>query len=359
MNKHACVIIGFIVLQALLSVSHISAQDRHRLEQKYHRQYNKGNYDKALEQSLYLLELENRPLSQYYVARTYHALEEYTEARPYIREAYESMLPNIAMDEQMAEILRLYGVIETRLGYHSTAESLLNSSLDMTLELEGPESKACVRCLYALAGLEMARAQWQRMSDILVEAFQIHERSYALDEDYAIYANYLGLIFMNSARVQEAELYFTKSLSAYGSKGLKKDLGFANAHNNLGLLFYDKQDFENANIHFRKAGPIYRKQSRGYSENYLMYLSNQASLQNSLEETRSLKKSLKALDVYLVLYEGRTDLPYIQGMENLAGFYETSGNVEGAANWHLRLIKTFESLDQPEKAAYYRELMGN
>lgn len=356
----------FVVLQIILFSSQISAQNWERLDHKYHRKFEKGKYDKALEQAQGLLEFSNLyldssdarlPLSHYYVASTYQAKGEPGKARPFVEDAYILMRPNIAFDNQMAEVLRLYGVIETELGYHMPAEELLNASLDITLELDGVESQACVSCLYALAGLEMVRAQWQTMSDILIEAFQIHERNSPLNDDYALYTNYLGLIFMNSGQMPEASLYFTKSLSAYGKKGLKEDLGCANAHNNLGLLYYQQSDYENAKLHYEKAFSLYRKLSLGYSENYMMLLSNRATLENSMANQRGIKKSSKKLAAYMESYPGRTDLPYIQGMENLAGIYASSGDPLKAEPWYLLIIEAYDSLDQPEKATFYRELL--
>ena len=157
-----------------------------------------------------------------------------------------------------------------------------------------------------------------------------------LDKVYAVHANYLGLLFLNNEQLQEAKLYLNKSLMAYRPHGIKEDLTCANVHNNLGLIEYYQSEYDEAALHYKKAASIYRKLTEGYSENYLMLLSNRASLYLNRGKKSMQESSFRALDEYLDLYKDRTDLPYIQALENMAGFYEHSGNFKKAEAFYLR-----------------------
>ena len=372
---------------AFLFTLPLSAQKWERLTRKVNHHFEQSDFSAAMDDALRILEYSverldstdsRYTLSHFYVAKAYASLGDPGNAKPYIQIAYGLMLPNIAYTENMAEISRLYGEIETDLGYHRSAERLLNYALDIGAELDGPESLPYLLSLYALADLEMARARWDEMLGILTAALQIHERNFPLDQDYAVYANYLGLLFMNSERRQEAILYFGKSLSAYQAESLPEDLTCANAHNNLGLIYYYQSEFEDAAMHFEHAGTIYPELMEGYSENYMMLLSNQASLYYSWGKTGRMEESYKALGEYLENYDERVDLPYIQGVENMAGFHASDGNFEKSEACFLRaiearkslepldseglmrtiqtLISVCEELNQTEKARYYRKM---
>ncbi len=323
----------------------LSAQKWERLNRKFDNHYEQSEYTKALDDAQKMLEFSGENLdssdarfamSNYAMAKAYEGLGDPVSAREYIRHAYVQLAPNIAPDQKMAEVFRLYGKIETALGYHQAAERVLTDALDMSAELDGPESFSCLLSLYALADLKMAQARWNEMVGILVAALQIHERNFSLDQNYVVYANYLGLLYMNSEKNQEAILYLDKCISVYSSGLLDEDLSCANAHNNLGLIRYYQSEFELAADHFKQGGRLFKKLSEGYSENYMMLLSNQASLYYSWGKAELMEESYLALGEYLESNGERLDLAYIQGMENMAHFYASSGNMEESEAFLLR-----------------------
>ncbi len=351
--------IAVIILACFLFIPLSGQKKWERLSRKFEKKYEQSEFDAALDAAFRILEysLENHDsidsryaLSHFYVAKAYDGLGDPGGAKPYIKLAYEKLVPNIAYDDHMAGVYRLYGKIETGLGYHKSASLLLSRALEISLELYGTESQSYLLSLYAMADLEMAMAHWDQMAGLLSEALQIHERNFPRDYKYTLYANYLGLLFMNSEHNQEAILYLNKSLLAYQSPGLKEDLTCANAHNNLGLIRYYQSEYEDAAMHFEHARIIYLKLTEGYSENYMMLLSNRASLYYSWGKTAMLESSSRALGEYLDLFAGRTDLPYIQGLENMANFCENAGNFEEAEAFSLRAVQARKSLAEGESA---------
>jgi len=376
-----------IILASFLFLPLSGQKKWERMAGKFDKHYSQSNFEAALKDANNILEysMENLDstnsqyaLSYYYIAKAYQGLEDAEGAKPYIRKAYDLLAPNLAYDGTMAEVSRLYGEIETQLGYQRSAAYLLSKSLEISLELYGTESLSYLQSLYAMANLEMAMARWDHMVDVLTEALQIHERNFPLDQKYAVFANYMGLLFMNSERFQEAILYFGKSLEVYSTPGLKEDLNCANAHNNLGLIFYYQSEFADAAKHFELAGTIYQKLTNDYSESYMMLLSNRASLYSTREKEEMLEVSYLALGEYLDRYGVRRDLSYIQGLENMANFYAIDGNFEKSEAFFLRAIETRKKIDpvdqeglqrcilslveicedfkHPEKASFYMEM---
>ncbi len=176
-----------IILSCFLLLPLSGQKKWERLSGKFEKHYSRSNYEAALDDAFELLGYsgENHDstdhrsaLSSFYVAKAYEGLGDPEEAKPYIKKSHALLLPNLSYDESMAEVTRLYGKIETELGYHRAARVLLSSAMEISLDLYGQESKPYVQSLYDLAGLEMAMARWDQMISLLVEAFQIHERVY-------------------------------------------------------------------------------------------------------------------------------------------------------------------------------------
>ena len=324
---------------------------------KFEKHYGRSDFDAALEDAFGILEFSREnydstdgrnALSNYFVARAYETMGDAKIAKPYIKKSQALLVSNIAYDEFTIDVSRLYGRIDTELGFHKSARFHLSNALEISLDLFGQESLSYLQTLYAMAELEMAMARWDQMVLLLTDALQIHERNFPLDHAYALYANYMGLLFMNGELMQEAILYLNKALVAYQDRALKKgrvlkkdralkkDLTCANANNNLGLILYYQSDFEDAALHFEEADSIYRKLVDGYSENYMMLLSNRASLYAGWGKESLRESSYSELGEYLDLYAGRKDLPYIQGLENMAAFQESAGNFKEAEVFYLR-----------------------
>ena len=313
---------------------------------KFEKHFDRSDFAAAHDDAIGILEYSREnydstdgryALSNFYVARACEAMGNPEIAKPYIKKSHALLVPNMTYDEFTVEVSLLYGKIETELGFHKSAKFHLSNALEISLDLFGPESYPYLQTLYAMAGLEMAMARWDQMVSILTDALQIHERNFPLDQAYALYANYMGLLFMNSELMQEAILYLNKALVAYQDRvrkkgrALKKDLTCANANNNLGLILYYQSDFGDAALHFEEAASIYRKLCNGYSENYMMLLSNRASLYVGWGKESLRESSYKELGEYLDLYARRMDLPYIQGLENMASFQASAGSFSQAA----------------------------
>jgi len=348
--------IAFVILVCFLFLPLSGQRKWERMCGKFDKHYARSDFAAALEDAFGILEFSREnydstdgrsALSNYYVARAYEAMGDPDIAKPYIKNSHALLVPNMAYDEFTVEVSLLYGKIETELGFHKSAGYHLSNALEISLDLFGSESLSYLQTLYAMAELEMAMARWDQMISILTDALQIHERNFPLDQAYALYANYMGLLFMNSELMQEAILYLSKALAAYQGRTLKKgralkkdrvlkkDLTCANANNNLGLILYYQSDFEEAALHFEEAASIYRKFCNGYSENYMMLLSNRASLYEGWGKVSLRESSYKELGEYLDLYAGRMDLPYIQGLENMAGFHASAGNFKEAEAFYL------------------------
>lgn len=337
----------FISVLLLLAVPLIG-QKWERFTRSFNKHYSEFAYSEALDVALKALDMAEQRmdssdvrfmLARYNVALAYYGLEDLVQAREHIAAAFGLMVPYFTYDPNHAEVCELYGRIETGLGYHKLAETYLSRARDIKEYLYGKESHAYVRSLYYQSELEMARAQWDRMAEVLEEALGTQEQHLLVDQEYARYANYLGLIYMNNGYNDHAADNFKRAISAYDLTGIKKDFPFGHASNNLALLLYYDGDFEGAAWHFTRADSIYQILLEGYSENYMMLINNMASLFYSWEKPEQALEAFLKLEVYLEKYPDHRDLNYIQAVENTANYYAETGDVRKSENYYKRAIE--------------------
>ncbi len=356
--------IAFIIA-IFLSLS-LSGQKWERLTQEFNLHSENAQFSEALDDALKALRYSRRKLdstdvrfmlSYYNVALAYHGLMELEMAKMNIIMAYRLILPFFAYDPDHAEVCELYGRIETELGYHQTAASLLSSAREINLEVFGKESHEYIRSLYFMAELEMARSQWDKMAILLEEALDIHERNFLKDQDFARYANFLGLIYMNNEQYPNSALNFEKALAAFREPGVVKNFTYGHVSNNLGLVYYYESDFENAALNFERADSIYLVLMEGYSENYMMLLNNLASLYYSWEKPDLAREAFQKLEEYMDRYPHRQDLNYIQGIENTAHYYSAIGELEISANYYRSAIETRRLVTPTDSLALARSML--
>ncbi len=236
-----------IIICILLFSVPLRGQKWERLTNKFNQHYEHFQYSESLDDALKALAYSTKRLdstdihfmlSYFNVAQAYYGLKELELAKANIRKAYTLMVPNFTYDRDFAEVCELYGRIETELGYHSSATKLLSVAFDLKIQVYGKKSYEALRSLYFMADVEMASSQWDQMVNTLEEALGIHERLFRKNQDFARYANYLGLIYMNNEHNQEASQNFIRALSAYSEPGIVKNFTFGHASNNLALIYY-------------------------------------------------------------------------------------------------------------------------
>lgn len=326
----------------------LSAQKWERLDQKFWKHFDDEAYVEAAKLAVREVNYSVNKLdttdirfmySYYNLSLSYFSLDEFELAKSYVGRAYTLVVPYYERGKDMGKICELYGRIETELGYHETAASLLGYARDVNAEVHGQQSYEYLQSLYYIADLEMARSGWQEMVNVLDEALNIHEQHFLKNHDYARYANFLGLVYLNNGFNAEAAESFSLALSVYDETLIKKDFTFAHASNNLALAYYYQNDFDHASLHFERADSLYRILLDGYSENYMMLLNNLASLYYSWVKPDLAREAYLKLELYLALHPDHVDLNYIQGIENAANYYAETGEAEKAEKYYRQTIE--------------------
>jgi len=343
-----------LVIIAVLSFSHsLLGQKWERLTQGFNHHMELGQYAEALEEAIKAADYAEKKLdsteyrtmlSQYYVALAYHKLGDMESAKWFASTAFRLLKPYYTIDPTSANICELYGRIEAGLGYHETAETLLTTARDIKKQLYGVTSYEYIQSLYYMADLEMAREDWGKMAIVADEALAIHEEHYSRNQDYARYANFLGLIYMNNGYNKDAAGWFHKALSAYMEPGQEDSYSFAHASNNLAMIYYYESDFENAALYFERADSVYQLLLQDYSENYMMLLNNLASLYYSWGKEDEARVAYQHLEKYMEMYPDRQDLNYIQGVENTADYYAEVGELPTSEKYYKKAISLRRSV---------------
>ncbi|MFH0758588.1 MAG: tetratricopeptide repeat protein [Bacteroidota bacterium] len=320
-----------LVLSLTMVSLPLSAQVWERLGQEFSKHIEQQEFQKAAELAVkqvnYAVEeldsTDTRYMMSYYnLALATYGMEAWEEAKSHLGVAYNLLVPFYTNHgAELARVCELYGRIETQLGMHESAENFLFYARDVNAAVYGKESYAYIRTLYYIADLEMAKADWEQMVTVLVEALEIHEQHFQKNQDFARYANFLGLIYLNNGGNREAAETFKWALEAFDEPGIEKNFTYAHASNNLGLALYYQSDFEHAALHFEQADSIYRILLEGYSENYMMLLNNLASLYYSWGKPELAGEAFRQMEDYLMKYPGPRDLNYILAVENVASYH--------------------------------------
>jgi CHAT domain-containing protein/tetratricopeptide (TPR) repeat protein len=353
-----------VFILALLLSSSLSAQKWERLEKDFRQQCESQEYRKAGETAakqvnFAIQELDSTDVryarSYYNLALAYHELGSSETARPYLSVAYNLMAPFYANHgTEMADICALFGRIDTRMGFHESAYNFLAYARDVRAAVYGKESHEYLMTLYDLADLAMAKADWEQMVSILVDALDIHDRNFRKDRNFASYANFLGLVYLNNGDNREAAGTFHRALEAYDEPAVEKDFTFAHLSNNLGLALYYLLDYGGAARYFGQADSLYRILLDGYSENYMMLLNNLASLYYSWGKPDRAGEAYRHMESYLEANPDHTDLNYILAVENAGNYHEETGDLKAAEHFYKLAIEIRRKTDPVDR----RELAG-
>jgi len=279
-------------------------------------------------------------LSYYNLGQAYYGMDNLQYAKGYLAMAYKLMVPFYTLHgKELADVCTLLGKVETRLGYHESAASFLTYARDMHLALFGKASRQYIGSLYNLAELEMARSDWESMTETLAEALELHDRYFPKDSEFARYANYLGLIYMNNGGNSEAVATFTWALESYDGQDTPVDYTYAHISNNIGLGYYYLSQYAPAARYFEQADSAYQLLLGEYSENYMMLLNNLASLYFSWDKPERAGLAYRKMEQYLEDHPRAADLNYIQALENAASYHAETGEPGAAEKFYKQAIR--------------------
>ena len=333
-----------ILLLVFLS---LPAQDWESLNRRFNRFHERQEYGKALEMAREELEQAQAGMdssdvrfmhSHYNVALACYGLRDHYGAREHIRAASRLMVPYFTYDAGHAEVCELYGRIETALGSFAYADTFLSRARDIKLELFGERSPEYVRSLYYQYELERAREEPEEMTRVLEHALDIREKYLGVDQEYAMYANDLGLFHMNGEDNRKAARNFRRAIMAYDTAGMPRDFHFANACNNLAMLRYYEQKYGEAAYLFERADTVYRDLSRSYSPNHMLLLTNIASLYYEWGQEERTLNAYEQLVAYLERYPEEKGLNYIRAAESAADYFAGEGEARRAGSLYLKAI---------------------
>jgi len=109
----------------------------------------------------------------------------------------------------------------------------------------------------------------------------------------------------------------------------------AGALNNIGFIYYNKSDFDNALSYYKKASKIYIKQ--GNKAGYATYLNNIGNIYyNKGQITKALNSFLRSLKIREKL-KNKSDIAY--SLNNVAGIYNIQGNYSNALAMYYKALK--------------------
>lgn len=350
-----------IAILCLCSLQGLGAQECQKHLDDFQRHFREGEYLKAgnaaarevnCARASYDSTDLRHILSYYHLGQAYAAMGMPAEARDYLGVAYHLLLPFYQVhSHELALVCQLYGRSEAQLGNAESARSFLQYAGEVFLALYGPVSYPLVENGYFTAELEGTLGNRDGQVRLLEEALAMHEESFPLNEDFALQANKLGLIYQKRGEYPAAGAWFSRGMKAYEQAGIEASLTQGHLFYNLGMCLYHTGQLDKALRAFHQADSSYQLVLVDYSSTYVMLLTDMAFVKEELHGPDSAGNAIVRLDAYLEAHPGKGDDNYLLGLETAAAFYAANQAVARAEILRKRKITLLEAAQPPAPRA--------
>lgn len=181
-----------------------------------------------------------------------------------------------------------------------------------------------------------------RNDSALIEKYQSQFRAELGKKDYkeaSRFLNETAFIYWEHNQNDSAIEYYERSLLL--NENLGNENGVAMLHNNLGMLYSDIRNFEQALLHFDKTLAARRAEKK--TQSIISALINRSLILNNLEK---YQESAEGLEEALSLARKTNDLTQMRSCYGmLSETYEKAGNVEESLHY-FRLYQSFHEILQ-------------
>lgn len=303
---------------------------------------------------------------------------EYATAKKYLflaNEYYEQLACNIParFEGEQASTLSILGMLYLEMGRLEEAEQYQTKSLEIREHLYKIDSERYATDLavsYNNIGHLMILSDVEKALDYLMKSVNMFERiMYQHDdkyyEGYSSACNNLGMLYEETGKMKQAELWLRKSLNIRKQMSkmnhFRYDGALAFGYNNMGTIFFEQDDLEKAFSNFESAISIYEKIAEAEPKCYrnelaACYMNAYAceSIMGGKEE--SLRYLMSAVSEYEAL-EQNTPGIYAEDLSicynNIGMIYEDKEEFEKAERYYLLSVELLAKYSSKETAFAY------
>jgi tetratricopeptide (TPR) repeat protein len=290
------------------------------------------------------------------LARLYAKLGRFDEAEALLKKGMASLEKNPQGNDEYSDLVAALSKIY--LGKDNTADAvkMLQKAVDLQKEALGEQHPKVAELLRQLAGALAEADEYVAAEVAAQDALGIAMKVSGADIEVTNKVSTLATVFLRQGKYDKAEKLYLYALQKVGEAGGSKHPDFSQCLNALGLLYYDRGEFDKAARYIAKATTT-REEQYG-PDNYkvghdLEFMSRILISQQKYPEAEAkLKRSLQILTA--AVGESHPDTADVT--QKLAQLYATMQQNEQAEKYFRKLLKRDEEALGPDSGPVASDL---
>lgn len=235
------------------------------------------------------------------------------------------------------------GSVYIALGEYSKADKLLIEVLDEEEKVFGGDDPMVAGTLKTMAFMHESRGDIAKAEQEDSRGLAILERLGLTEQaSYGEFLNNLGIIYQDLRQLDNAKVYLDRALAFQEKHYGQESLAVSKVLNNLGIVARQQKDYPAAEKYYERSLAIKEKQLGAEHPEYATALMNLANVYASEGDYRkSLDTHLRVLGIYeKQLSPG--EFPPVMSLANVAKNYAALGDLENANRVQSRLEAALE-----------------
>ncbi|GAB4494042.1 MAG: hypothetical protein OHK0045_24610 [Raineya sp.] len=290
-------------------------------------------------------------LSAHNLGKNYYLQQNYPEAEKYTQEAYQ-FIKNNPQHQEYTSVCHTLAAIYKEEEKFNDAEKLFQEVYKAT----SPQESLYFNALNGLAVVRFKKGKIREAEETFLQLLEASEKRFGKDENYAIYTHNIGGFYKEIHQTLKAEKYLKEALAIREKFLGKKHPDYALTSSYLGYVYQDLGKWQEAEKLFEEAKKIY--QELNLKQDYVLATNNLASL----KEAQGFYKQAEALyQEALEICEkllGKENSTYAMLSGNLAGLYYKQGLFAKAEPLFQRALQLNEKVYGKNSLQYQQSAMN-
>jgi CHAT domain-containing protein len=362
MSSSKQIFIFFLLLTATMSIAHLAlSQDYGQAATEAIKFYQAGNIPKAIESGNKAVAIAKKQFGEKDInyaqalsltALFYQTNKEYSKAEPLYKLSlalYRELGQQSSKD--YFNVLTNYGVFYLMRGLYKEAEPVY---LELTNILSAKkDDKALSGFLIDLGFIYYNLQKNSEGEKTYLKALPLYKLHYGEDPKLADGNGFLGLIFLNQGKSDQAETYLVSSLDIYKRIKQESAIGYFSLTNSLAAIYIKQKKFLRAAVRYNDLLTAVQNTKGINHPNYSIILNNLGELYTQFSQyAQAEEKLLKAADIQKKLLANGVDTILAKSLFSLGNLYYQTGEFNKAEKFFLEAKAIYKSKGELHSANY-------
>jgi CHAT domain-containing protein/Flp pilus assembly protein TadD len=290
-------------------------------------------------------------LAAHNLGKNYYLQQNYPQAEKYTTEAYE-FIKNEPQNQDYLSVCHTLGAIYKELEKFGEAEKLFSE----VKKRSTPENKLFFNALNGLAVIAFKKGKLKEAEQIFLELLATSEKKFGKNAEYTTYLHNLGGFYKEIHQTRKAEIYLKEALQLREKFWGNKHPDYALTCSYLGYVYQDLGKWQEAEKLFLTAKNIYKEQN--LQQDYVLILNNLASLKEAQALYREAEKLYTEALQLCEKVLGKEHSTYSMLTANMAGLYYKQGFFTKAEPLYQNALRLDEKIFSKNSLQYQQTAMN-